>query len=126
MKRFVGLLFAASLIPASALADAVYTTNSANHDCAKEPNAVINHGGGTYTFTGTCEKITVNGGENKVTIDGVKKLSITGSGNTVNVNAAEKINVTGSDNTVNYKKGIDSPKPKVGSLGQGNKINQVK
>jgi hypothetical protein len=115
-----------ALLPATALADKSYTDKSATHDCAKEPNVSINTGDGTFTFTGKCEKIAVNGGENKVKIDSVVKLVVNGGENVVDVEAADKIAVNGSDNTVNYKRGISGKAPKVASIGNNNKLNQVK
>ena len=119
----VALLLALPLIAA---ADRVVTEKTAAHDCAKEPNISINTGEGTFTFTGPCEKIGINGGKNKVTIESVKRLTVNGSKNTIDVDAADKISVNGSDNTVNYKRGVIEKTPKVGAIGANNKLNQIK
>lgn len=124
----VALLFIAALLalPAAAAADKVVVEKTATHDCAKEPNVSINTGDGTFTFTGPCDKIGINGGKNKVTIESVKKLVINGSKNTVDVEAADKISITGAENTVSYKRGVTEKTPKVAAIGANNKLNQIK
>lgn len=124
MKRLVCLLLV--VVPGLAGADRVFNASSGSHDCNKDSTVLINNGGGKFTITGACEKVVINGGDNAVTIESVKKLAINGSENKVDVGAAEKITLTGSDNTVNWKKGLGADKPKVGSVGDGNKVNQVK
>ena len=119
----VALLLA---LPLAAAADRTYVDKGGTHDCAKDPNAMINTGGGTFTFTGPCDKIAVNGGGNKLTIESVKKLAINGSKNAVDVDAADKIAVNGTENTVNYKRGVTEKTPKVAALGANNKLTQVK
>lgn len=114
------------LCPAAALADRSYSgEKSATHDCAKEPEVSVNTGGGSFTFTGPCTKISINGADNKVKIESAVKLAVNGSKNTVDVDAADRIAVTGNDNTINYKRGVNG-KPKVASVGVNNKLNQVK
>lgn len=115
-----------ALLPATALADRSYNSErSVTHDCAKEPEVSLNVSGGTYTFTGPCTKVAVNGAGNKIKADSVVKLAVNGSSNVIDVDAVDKLAVTGSDNTVNYKRGV-SGKPKVASLGTNNKLTQVK
>ncbi|MBX3156242.1 MAG: DUF3060 domain-containing protein [Deltaproteobacteria bacterium] len=127
MKRLVGLVLVLSLAPAGvAGADRVFNSGGGSHDCNKDGNVVINAGDAKYTITGACEKVSINGSSNTVTIESAKKLSVTGSENKVDVGASDKISISGSDNTVNWKKGLGADKPKVGSVGTGNKINQVK
>ncbi len=95
-------------------------------DCARQPRTSITSGNGTYTFTGTCDKISVTGGSNTLAVEAVKALSIAGSKNTVEVAAADKIVSTGSDNTVRYKRGLTGAKPKITTLGQHNTVEQTK
>jgi hypothetical protein len=95
-------------------------------DCAKSPSYSIPNGEGTYTFTGTCDKISVAGGENTLSIEAVKELAVAGAENTIAVTAAEKISVVGADNKITYKKGISGAKPVVKIVGTGNKVQQVK
>jgi len=125
MKR-IALLIA--LVPSVALADKSYNSEqSATHDCNKDPVVSINASGGTFTLTGTCDKVGINGSSNTVTIESVKKLGVNGASNKADVGAAEKIGVAGSSNTITYKTGLGGKgKPKVGSVGVGNKVTQVK
>jgi hypothetical protein len=115
-----------ALLPATALADRIYNGDkSVTHDCAKDPEVVVNASGGTYTFTGACTKLVFTGSDGKVKAESVAKLVLSGSKNTVDVDALEKATVTGNDNTVTYKQGI-SGKPKYVATGTSNKFNQVK
>jgi DUF3060 family protein len=128
MLRLISLVFVCSVAASGiAAADSVYAgAKNVTHDCAKEPSVTINDGEGSYKFTGTCARIAVMGGENKLTIAAVKDLAITGGDNTIDVDAADKISVTGSGNKVTYKKGLSGAKPKVSTIGTDNKIKQVK
>lgn len=126
MRTALVPLLALLALPATALADRSYNSEkTVTHDCAKEPKVSVNVAGGTYTFTGPCDKISVNGAGNTLKIASVGKLAVNGSKNTLDVDAVDKLSVTGTDNTVNYKRGV-SGKPKVASLGSNNKLNQVK
>lgn len=118
MKSLALLLVLAS--PA-ALADASFQ-KPGSHDCAKDPNVSINTGSGTFTLTGTCDRVSINGGSNKVTIGRAKRLSVNGSTNQVDIGTAEKIAVNGADNVITYKTG----KPTISKLGTGNMITQAK
>ena len=114
------------LLPSLAAADRVIDADKSGAiDCAKDPEIVINKAGGTFTFTGTCDKIAVNGATNKLTIENVKHIAIVGASNTVDINGADKIAVTGSNNTITYKTAVNGKgKPKVASIGTGNKITK--
>jgi hypothetical protein len=95
-------------------------------DCSKTPTFTITDGAGTYSFIGTCDTISVTGGENTLTIEAVKELSIAGADNTIDVSAVDKINAVGNGNKIHYKTGVSGNKPKIHSLGQHNTIEQVK
>lgn len=124
MRSVLAALLA--LLPATALADRSYNSEkTVSHDCAKEPAVSVNVAGGTYTFTGPCTKVSINGSGNKVKLASVEKLAINGSKNAVEVDAVDKASVTGSENTLSYKRGVNG-KPKVASLGANNKLEQVK
>jgi hypothetical protein len=113
-------------LPATALADRSYNSEkTVTHDCAKEPEVSVNVAAGTYTFTGPCTRVSINGSGNKVKLASVEKLSINGSKNTVEVDAVDKASVTGSENTLSYRRGVNG-KPKIASLGANNKLEQVK
>ena len=116
------------LVPSLALAERDYNDADAKvtHDCANEPSVTINASGGTYTFTGKCSKIVVNGASVKLGVASVEKIAINGASNRVDLGAAGKISVTGSSNEVTWKTGLSGAKPKVSSVGTGNKISQSK
>ncbi|MBS1122173.1 MAG: hypothetical protein H6Q90_4401 [Deltaproteobacteria bacterium] len=125
MKLFISLLFA--LAPTVALADVSYNSETnVTHDCAKDPDVSVNSSNGTFVFTGTCDKISINGSTIKATIESISKLSINGAGNTIDITAVDKLSVNGSSNTVTYKKALTGKKPKISKLGTGNKITKVK
>src|SRR5262249_21732834 len=68
------LMLAAPLPPAVGRADKPSTGDKAVIDCAKQPSQTINTGDNTLTYIGTCERIVINGGENRLTIENVKQL----------------------------------------------------
>lgn len=125
MKLLASLLVA--LAPTVALADVSYNAETnVTHDCAKDPNVSVNSSSGTFVFTGACAKIAINGSSVNATIESIEKLAINGSVNTVAVTAVDKLAVNGSNNVVTYKKSISGRKPKIASLGRGNKITRAK
>ena len=124
MKTGIALLLV--IAPMTAGADKLYNKGKgAAWDCTKDPVVNINHGGGTYTFTGKCRTINVNGGENKVTIESVDTINVNGGENTVAIGTADTINVNGSDNKVTYK-AAKSGKVTTRSLGGNNTVEQAR
>lgn len=124
MRRPLALL--ATLVvalPLVAHADRSYTA-SATHDCAADREVSINASGATFTFTGTCDKISVNGSGNKVVVAAVKKIALNGSKNVADVGAADKIAVNGSQNVVTYGKGLSTARPKIGGVGANNRVTK--
>ena len=117
MKRFLSLLLVLS--PASAHADVTAL------DCSQQPNVSITSGSGSYKVSGTCDKVAISGGDNKVAIEATKNLAITGSSNQVTVDKADKIAAMGSKNTVTYGAGLTVAKPKIATTGKGNIIVQA-
>jgi hypothetical protein len=93
-------------------------------DCASIKHVSISQGSGSYRVTGTCEKISVAGGSNLVTIAAVKNLAITGSNNELLVERADKIAVMGSSNRVIYGGGLTAAEPKVASMGKSNVVTR--
>lgn len=124
MRRPLALLVAAIVaLPLTVRADRSYTA-SATHDCATEREVSINASGATFTFTGTCDKISVNGSGNKVVVAAVKKIALNGSKNVADVGATDKIAVNGSENVVTYVRGLSKAKPKVGGVGANNRVTK--
>lgn len=123
-----GLFAAASLLDSSAFAEAVFNDAEVDvsHDCGKDPEVTIESASGTYTLTGTCTKVSINGASNKVSIAAAEKVAVTGSSNEVTIEAADKIAVVGSSNQVRWKKGLKGPKAKVSNVGTQNKISKIK
>src|SRR4051812_29307686 len=69
-------------------------------DCKEDPVVSIVHGGGTYTFKGSCKSVSLIGGNSTLTIDSVESLSISGAGNKITVDSIGSISIVGSKNTV--------------------------
>lgn len=128
MKRVLAVCCCAAVLGvAPALADKTFNAGSgATVDCSKDPKVSINHGKGTYTFTGKCTQISVNGGDNKLTVESVESLDVNGSTNTIAVDAVGTLNVNGSSNKITWKRGVKGDKPSVTALGSGNAISQAK
>ena len=106
--------------------DVSYTVvTSATHDCTKEPHASIEISDTAISLTGTCERILVKGGNNKLTIEAAKRIDVDGAKNVIEVGAADSIRVNGAGNTINYKnKGVTKDRPAVEAIGDGNSLNQ--
>jgi hypothetical protein len=117
----IALVFAS----ASAFADKNLDKDGA-WDCKKDPVVFIGNGAGTYTFKGTCAKISVNGGENKLTIESVDTLDVSGGENTITVGTVGTINVGGSDNKITWKKAKAGDKPVMKGQPDKNTITQGK
>lgn len=124
MKQTLVILMSTLFLAAPAVARA--EPEAGTFDCAKEPAPVLNGSGGTAKFIGTCDKIVINGSGYTVAVESAKHVAVNGSSNTVEIGSADKISVVGSGNTVSYKKGLSSAKPKVSSVGAGNKVAKVK
>jgi len=96
------------------------------HDCAKGPNASIDASNSAFKLTGTCERVTVKGGSNQITIESAKRIHIDGAKNIVDVGAADIIRVNGVGNTVSFKKkGVTRNTQDVVAIGDNNTLNQT-
>lgn len=126
MRRLV-IGCALALTPALASADKTFTgTKEGAWDCAKEPTVHIMRGDGSYTFKGACKLISIQGGENKLTIESVDMLSITGGSNVVNVGTVDTIKIIGAGNQVTWKKAKSGDRPKTSAIGADNRFEQSK
>jgi hypothetical protein len=94
-------------------------------DCTKKKTVAITKGKGNYRLTGTCDKVSISGGDNNVAIDAAKNLAVTGSRNQVHVDKADKIAVTGGGNSVTYGAGLTLAAPKTATTGKNNTITGV-
>ena len=125
MKR--AIILATCLLYTAAVAGS-YDGNSktVTHDCAKDPDPIVNGNKNTITFTGECATIGVQGNGNTLTISAVKSLSVPGNKNTIAVDGADSIRVDGNDNTLTWKKPIKGKAVDVTTRGTNNKISQKK
>lgn len=124
--RTTALLFALVLAPTSALADVEFE-DSATHDCGADPVVNISKGGGTYTFTGACKQVNVNGSDVTVTIETVDELNVNGTKNKITAAAVGAINVNGTKNSIKWKATTTGKKkPAVAVNGKGNAIAKIK
>jgi hypothetical protein len=129
MRRMLIALIA--LAPATGCGDesptgVSYTAvTTPTHDCAKGPNVSIDTSDGTFKFTNTCERILINGGNNKVTIEAAKRIDVDGGKNVIEVGAADMIRIKGVGNTTKFKnKGVTRKTPDVGAIGDNNSLVQ--
>lgn len=97
------------------------TDVSAPIDCNKEPSHTVGDNGGSYTFTGACDVIALNGNDITIKAESIKRLAIPGNHNTVDATTLGTISVSGNTNTVRYKKSA-----KVSNAGNQNTITQSK
>lgn len=96
-------------------------------DCTKHPvQAVASTGDNALKYVGTCTKITVTTGSNRLKIENVKTLELDGGENTVDIGGVDAIVLNGAENKVTYKKGLSGAKPKVSGGGADNTVVQIK
>jgi len=91
-------------------------------DCAKTASRSFNDNGGTFSFTGACDTIEINGNGVTVKAASIKNLNVSGNSNTVDVGSVEAASVSGNGNTVRYK----SAKSKIANTGSKNTVTLVK
>ena len=121
----IALLLA--LVPATAFADKIYDDDKGGAwDCASDPVVDINAGKGTYTFTGACTEVNLNGADVTLTAESIDAINVNGASNTVVVGTAGAINVTGDKNKVTWAKAKTGTKPKVAVVGTRNNIAKAK
>ncbi len=125
MKPILALVVAIMLVPAIALADKEFE-DSGTHDCGTDPVVNIVNGGGTYTLTGACTQVNVNGGTITGTFERVDELNVNGDKNKVTVTTLGAVNINGLKNSVKWKKATTGKKPKVATNGKGNSVVKVK
>ncbi|MGE3991651.1 DUF3060 domain-containing protein [Pseudorhodoplanes sp.] len=98
----------------------------ATHDCGKEKKVAVDGTGGSFTLNGTCDSVTVNGGDNRLAVEASKAVTINGARNVIDVGAADRIAVRGYGNTVTWRKGASGSAPHtVTATGDRNAITQA-
>jgi hypothetical protein len=129
MTRIAWPLFAALTLAACGdTPDRTYAgVANATHDCGKEKKVAVNGSGGSFTFTGTCTRVSLNGANNTLTIEAATALDVKGDSNNVKIGAVDNVSVSGSQNSVTYKSGVSSPQPRSATAsGNRNDILQAK
>lgn len=111
-------------LPASA--DTTFVGASAAWDCAKEPSVHIMHGGGRYVFKGSCRTISIEGGDNQLTIEAVDLLQVVGAGNAVEVGTLDTAKIVGADNRLTWRRARSGDRPKVSVIGADNQIARAR
>lgn len=126
MERLTLLLTAALTLAACGGDDRTYSgVANATHDCGNEKKVAVNGNGGTFTVTGPCERVSLNGDNNKVTIASTKAVAVSGAGNIVAIGAVDRVSVSGSDNHVTWRKGLPGESPYAATArGNNNTIAQ--
>ncbi len=130
-KRFVMLhkllVLALLLSPSVALADKDFSEGTGGTwDCAEDATVNINHGNGTYTITGVCDAINLNGGSSTLTVESVKALNVNGAKNALTVGTLGAANIVGAKNKLMWKKAAKGKKPVVNVVGAGNSVSKIK
>lgn len=130
MKRILIALIAATTIVigcgGGSRSELSYSVVTETHDCDKGPNASIGTNNSVLKLTGTCERILIKGGGNKITIGAAKRVDIDGGKNVVDIGAADIIRINGHGNTINFKKrGVTKKTQDVVSSGDNNTLNQT-
>jgi hypothetical protein len=126
MTKLVVWIAAIAWIASSSVANAdkVFRVGKgATWDCGKDPVVSILHGNATYTLKGSCTSVTLTGGNNTLTIEGVGSISITGAHNNIAIGTVDSIAIVGSDNTVTYKGTAHGDAPSVSKVGSNNTVS---
>ena len=117
----ISFVLALVLVPAVASADKEYAGAKATWDCDKDPVIKITKGSGTYTFTGACKSIDVQGGDNTLHITTVESINVIGGGNVIDIGEVQAISVNGAGNKIIWKK-AKNDKPTVNVIGNNNTV----
>ena len=121
------LVCAIALAPVAAQADRTLTgTAQGAWDCAKEPSVHIMRGEGSYAFKGVCRVVTIEGGENRLTIEAVDNLRIVGGNNVIDVGTLGAANIIGAGNKLTWKAARAGDRPKISAIGADNQISQAR
>ena len=126
MRKFLTALVAfAPLAGCGELSSVVSVVTAATHDCAKAPNASLDTSGGSVAFTGTCERIRVTGGNNRIAIAAAKAVEIDGANNVVEIDATDNVKANGAGNTIKFRKGLTVKRPAVVHTGDNSPVIQM-
>ncbi len=125
---FKACMLVIALAPAVAYADKDLSTpeDGTTWDCGTDPKVNVNYAEGSFTFTGTCEEVNVNGAKVTVKAENVDTLNVNGDKNKISTLILGAVNINGTSNKVTYKKAKTGKKPKVAAVGKGNGVTKVK
>ena len=116
----VSLLLAS---PVVAHADKGLAGSGGSWDCSTDPVIEV-AGDGTWTITGPCKSVTVDGADHQMTIASVDVLRVNGSSNVVDVEEVGTVSVLGADNKVTWHKAKKGSKPVIKGAGVGNSVTK--
>lgn len=128
LKLFVAATFSVLGLSAGvALADKDFTeAGDATYDCAADPVVNIAASAGTFTLTGECKEVNVNGSKLVITAADVGEININGASNKITLGVVAQIAVNGAKNKVTWKKAKTGKKPTVSTTGVGNSVAKGK
>ena len=128
-RELIALLGGAALVGCgdsqkTASPDTSHIVTNPTYHCATNRIASINASDETFTLTGTCETVFVNGASNKITIEASKTVVVDGARNVMKIVASDKVIVNGAGNTVRFKKGLTGKTSAVTAIGDNNTLIQ--
>ena len=93
------------LLPSLAVAEKRFSSDGrgVTWDCNTDPNVAIEGNNGTFTLTGACKKIVVDGNQNNIHVDAADKVTINGNENKVDAGTLGSLAVNGNTNTFKAK-----------------------
>lgn len=117
------LISSLSLLASPAHADKDFMSGTgATYDCGEDGSVNIVHDGGTYTLTGECTQVNVEGSNVHITVADVESLAINGNGNVVRAATVGTILINGDQNTVHWRSAKTGRRPTVATNGEGNSV----
>jgi hypothetical protein len=119
------ITLAALFAPAHAEVTVIDNRRTIEVDCAKDPevNLVGNHI--KLTTKGVCARITLTGNHEVVT-GSATAVHISGNHNKVMMDAADEVSVAGNHNTISVRKALTRKAPRIGNVGNYNKVTEGK
>jgi hypothetical protein len=106
-------------------AELSYTTvTTATYHCTDGSNVLIEANDQTFTLTGTCGRILVNGSNDKVMIEAAKRVDIHGPNNKVEIVAVDALRAHSTDNTIKFKRSLTGRALDVVAIGDNNTLTQ--
>jgi hypothetical protein len=125
MRKLTALLVV--LVPTIAAADKDFDSGTGgSYDCGADPVVNVQLSDASFTFTGECKEIHLNGSNLRVTIASTDQLSINGAGNVAKLTKVDDILVNGDNNNIRWRHGKSGRRPSVAANGAGNSIARAR